>query len=478
LRVALVNTNRIRPPIAPIGLEYVAEAVAASGHEVAILDLCWAPDPRAAIEDFFRRTSYGLVGITLRNTDDCVAASRESFLAPFADAVGDIRRQTDAPVVVGGVGFSTMPETALSICGADAGVRGEGEFVFPDLAGRIEAGRPWRETPGLVKRRNGKRAAGPPAEGDLSRLPGMRRTRVDNARYFREGGQAGFESKRGCAGACVYCADPVAKGARVRARPPRAVADEIEALLAQGIDHLHTCDSEFNMPEAHALAVCEEMARRGLGERARWYAYCAPAPFPRELARAMRRSGCAGVNFGADSGDPGMLERLGRPYGPEAISDAVSHCRAEGIATMVDLLLGSPGETPASVRATIELMRRAEPDRVGVALGVRIYPGTALARRLEAAPSREGLSGGGDPSDPTFYLEPALSDTIHEILDGMIGGDRRFFFYDPTRPDRDYNYNANDALGEAIRKGYRGAYWDILRRVADGVPPSDGGERP
>jgi len=32
MHVALVNTNRIKPPIAPIGLEYVAEAINAAGH--------------------------------------------------------------------------------------------------------------------------------------------------------------------------------------------------------------------------------------------------------------------------------------------------------------------------------------------------------------------------------------------------------------------------------------------------------------
>jgi len=26
---------------------------------------------------------------------------------------------------------------------------------------------------------------------------------------------------------------------------------------------------------------------------------------------------------------------------------------------------------------------------------------------------------------------------------------------------------------QAIRKGYRGAYWDILRRVQEGLPPEN-----
>ena len=30
-----------------------------------------------------------------------------------------------------------------------------------------------------------------------------------------------------------------------------------------------------------------------------------------------------------------------------------------------------------------------------------------------------------------------------------------------------YNYNDNRHLVEAIRGGYRGAFWDILRRVSE-----------
>jgi hypothetical protein len=52
MRVGLINTNRLQPPVAPIGLDYVAEALNAAGHPVALLDLCWEKDPEAAIEQF------------------------------------------------------------------------------------------------------------------------------------------------------------------------------------------------------------------------------------------------------------------------------------------------------------------------------------------------------------------------------------------------------------------------------------------
>jgi radical SAM superfamily enzyme YgiQ (UPF0313 family) len=473
MHIALVNGNRIQPPIAPIGLEYVAEALHAAGHDVEILDLCWADDPDTALSRFFRDSSFGLVGVTLRNTDDCVFTSRESFLEPFADLVRALHAHTDAPIVVGGVGFSVMPEAVLERSGADAGVWGDGEFALAELADRLSKAR-GRDggldeiaegVPNLIWRRDGRWHRNPPAAGFLAELPPMNRSWVDNRRYFRVGGQAGIETKRGCPGQCIYCADPIAKGGQMRARPPEAIAHELERLLEQGIDHVHICDSEFNLPAEHAEAVCREMVRRNLGERLWWYAYCAPAPFSRKMAHLMRRAGCVGINFGVDSGDGQMLRRLKRGHATDDIRHAARWCKEAGIVTMFDLLLGAPGETRGSIKRTVELMRQAKPDRVGVAVGVRVYPGTALAGMVTQEKLREGLIGGQDSAAPRFFLEPAVAPFVFDLLDQLIGDDRRFFFFDPSRPDRDYNYNANKRLVEAIQAGYRGAYWDILRRI-------------
>lgn len=471
--VALINTNRIRPPIAPIGLDYLSEALHGAGHVVKLLDLCWAEDVSWAIADFFRDAHFDLVGMTLRNTDDCAFTSRESFVPPFAQLARQVRRHTDARMVVGGVGFSVMPERVLGYLGReydlalDAGIWGEGEFALVELLARLEEGREWQATPGLVCRHeDGTWRRNPPAVHSLDRLPAMSRRWVDNPRYFRWGGQAGIETKRGCPGACIYCADPLAKGRQLRLRPPAEVADELECLLAQGIDHIHTCDSEFNLPGQHVLEICAEITRRGLGDKLRWYAYCAPVPFTSEMAQAMRAAGCVGINFGADHGDAVMLRRLGRTYAPEAVVHATRLCHESGMVVMLDMLLGSPGETRESLLTAIECVQRAGPERVGISMGLRVYPGTPLEGRIAAGPSACALLGGKEPAEPRFYLEPAVAPFCFSLLDDQIGDDRRFLFFDPSKPGQNYNYNANQRLTDAIAEGYRGAYWDILRRLA------------
>jgi len=463
MRVVLVNTNTIEPLVAPIGLDYVAESLVSDGFDVDVLDLALAEgDWKATVRSRFADFRPGVVGVTFRNTDDCYMASGQSFLPLLKQVVDEIRLHTDAPVVVGGAGFSVMPELVLEEVGVDVGVWGEGEGSFGPLAQRLLAGDRIDDIPNLVIREGAGWRRTAVAYAPLALLPRRSRRFVDNRAYFERGGQGSIETKRGCGRNCVYCADPVAKGTAQRLRPAGAVADEIESLLAQGVDCLHFCDSEFNLPEHHARAVCEAIVERGLGDRLSWYTYAAPAPFSAGLAGLMQRAGCVGIDFGADSGSDEQLKRLGRSHRAEDLIVAADACREAGIVFMYDVLLGGPGETRETVRQTIELMKRIEPDRVGISAGVRLYPGTPLA----------GALGDGKDADqdvtllrPIFYVSEHLNEDIWSTVADLVGDDPRFLFADPSHPESNYNYNDNRVLVDAVAAGHRGAYWDILRRL-------------
>jgi radical SAM superfamily enzyme YgiQ (UPF0313 family) len=472
MKALLVNTNRMKPPVGPIGLDYLADSLGAAGHETALLDLCFSEDAERDIAASVTGFAPDAVGMSVRNTDDCFFESGAFLLPGIRDFLQLVREQTDAPVVLGGIGFSILPEAVLDYCGADFGIAGEGEEAFPRLLSALGSDSLLEQVPGLVWRDEAGIRRNRSAEVALERLPPRSRSLADNRRYFQEGGQAGFETKRGCPSACTYCADPVAKGRRSRLLAPRAVVTELGALSAQGIDHLHTCDCEFNLPVEHAREVCRAIIHSGLAERIRWYAYCSVTPFDAETARLFRRAGCAGIDFGADSGSAEMLRRLGRHFGPADLVETARHCRDAGIPCMYDLLLGGPGETRETVRETMDLVRRAGPDRIGISLGVRVYEGTALAKQvrgsgpIEANPELYGARLDNERFlRPIFFLSSGLGRDAAGFVRELIGEDKRFFL--PGGPDesRDYNYNDNGKLVRAIAGGARGAYWDILRRL-------------
>jgi len=483
LKVLLVNTNRVKPAIAPIGLDYLADSLRAAGHEPSLLDLCFSEDAERDIAAAFT-AAPDVIGVSIRNTDDCYFASGQFFLPDCREILQALRSHTDAPIVLGGVGLSLMPEAVLQYCGADFAVAGEGEEPFVQLLAALESGAELQDgpeldrVPGLLWWDESGLQRSAASEAPLERLPVRTRSFVDNRRYFAAGGQAGFETKRGCSMQCVYCADPVAKGRRVRLLPPRRVVEELRALLAQGIDHFHCCDCELNLPLVHAHEVCRAIIDAGLAGRMRWYAYCAVAPFDAETAGLFAEAGCAGIDFGADSGSGEMLKRLGRHYGPDALGEAARACRGAGIPFMYDLLLGGPGETRETVRQSLDAVREAGPDCIGVSLGVRVYDGTPLAaqvRDMGSVESNAALAGAKLDNDdflrPLFYMSPQLGlDPVGFVRD-LVGDDQRFFL--PGGPDekRDYNYNGNDRLVQALSRGERGAYWDILRRIASSSEP-------
>ncbi|GEM_PF-4730585 len=47
--LVLINSNTVKPPVSPVGLEYVAESVSRAGFEVDIIDLAMEKDWRQAI---------------------------------------------------------------------------------------------------------------------------------------------------------------------------------------------------------------------------------------------------------------------------------------------------------------------------------------------------------------------------------------------------------------------------------------------
>ncbi len=478
-KVLLINPNRMRPPVSPVALDHLDQCLRENGFQVDLLDLAFSTDVAGDVRRALTERPL-LVGITIRNIDDSYFASRDFCLVKLRKVIDLVKKHTDSPVVLGGVGFSIFPLAAARFCDVDLGIQGEGEVPLALLAEKMRRKENWDDVPGLVYRRDGIFVSNPRCRHNLQEMSLWQRRLVDNARYFREGGMVGFETKRGCFKECSYCADRLAKGTRVFVKPPKDVVRELKSLLNDGINHFHTCDSEFNVPASHAEEVCREMIRAGIGNKARWYAYAAPVPFTDELARLMRRAGCVGIDFGVDHVHPRMLKTLGRDFTADDILTAARLCHRHGFSFMFDLLIGAPGEDKATVRELIETMKRANPPRVGLSIGVRICPNTKLARQISMegmTPANPNLFGAveGNPDllKPIFYVSSALGERPHDFVRELVAGDRRFLIGEAGDAPENYNYNDNSALVEAIRVGYRGAFWDIMRRVESGIGPRE-----
>lgn len=103
---------------------------------------------------------------------------------------------------------------------------------------------------------------------------------------------------------------------------------------------------------------------------------------PRSLDE-LAEAGFTRVSFGMQSAVPHVLATLDRTHDPERVPDAVAWARAAGLHVSLDLIYGTPGESLADWRRSLEAVLALHPDHVS-AYALIVEEGTALARRIRS----------------------------------------------------------------------------------------------
>ncbi len=419
MRVLLVSANRehLPDPIFPLGLAYIAAAVSKAGHEIEIADLCFGRQPLHGLREQVVRFQPHVIGLSLRNVDNAAYPLTVDYLALHREVVDTLHAVSDAPVILGGSGFSILPHAYMRELDGDWGIAGEGERTFVTLLQALEQGLDPSTIQGVVS---------PESKASLSSgiliqpqrpanwAEGLRPLRkiFDYARYIRRGGTGNIQTKRGCVFKCSYCTYPLLEGNRFRARDAVDVVDEIEELQHDYGPHpIFFVDSILNFPRGHVETICEEILRRGLDLR--WSCYATPIKLDRHQAQLMARAGCEGIELGTDAVDDEQLARLGKSFNAEIAERANRYCMEAGLRVCQTVIFGAPGETKASVRATCSALRKMKPTAVVAMTGVRLYPGTPLSQSL----IEEGKVSADDIGLlPAFYIDPAVSDFLPGFL--------------------------------------------------------------
>lgn len=454
MRILFVSVNRESAPypVAPLGLAYIAGAARDAGHEVRLLDLCFSERPETDIADAVGGFAPELIGISIRNVDNLTYPSSLSFLDEIQATVVAVREHSSAPIVAGGPGFSIFPERLMEALGVEFGVIGEGEEAICQLARHLADGTRVPDLPNLIRRggngRDVRRSVCAMREG---RRPA--RDLLDSDGYLRLGGMANVQTKRGCPFGCAYCTYPHIDGAAVRLRSPGDVVDELASMVEESkLDEVFFVDDIFNWPHDHAMGICEAIVARGL--RVGWTCFATPVGMTRELARAMKRAGCRGVEFGADAASPAILRSLGKPFPKEELAASARACRAASLPAAYYLIFGGPGETRGTAQETLELVDSLQPAAVLAFVGIRIYPHT----RLHGIAISEGIVHADDDLlHPRFYVSPTIGvDELVSMVSTHAEGRPKWVV--PALGIR----SDPVVLAALRRNGHRGPLWDLL----------------
>ena len=403
------NTERLNMPTLPLGLALVAAAARRADHQTRFLDLLGTPDPVAAVHQAIAQFEPEVIALSIRNVDDQSMQDTKFLLEPVRDVVAACRAASHAKVVVGGAGYSIFPQAALAYLGADYGVCGEGEVVFPSLLKRFQQGQDPAGLPGMYVRGGPAPATRIFAE-DLDLLPMPEAELWTSANPDDPEVWVPVQTRRGCPLACSYCSTPELEGTGVRMRSPARVVEHVAEVARAGFRRLYFVDNTFNLPPSYALDLCHQLAEHRMDLA--WRCILYPQHVSEELVAAMAQAGCVEVSLGFESGCPQVLRAMNKRFQPEEVREISERLAAHGIRRLGFLLLGGPGETRETVDESIAFARSLNLEMLKVSVGIRLYPHTPLARQAV----EEGVvSPEDDLLVPRFYIRPGLEDYIRDV---------------------------------------------------------------
>ena len=263
MKVLLIsaNTSEINMPTLPLGLVSVATATKAAGHEVEVLDLLSQQEPLAQVKATIESFRPEVIGISVRNIDDQSMENTRFLLQEVKDVIAACRAHSRALIILGGAGYSIFPESVLAYLGADAGIQGEGETIFPSASGKAAARIKIIGNPRHLSSR--LRAAGerlftknldsiPFPDEHLWTVPA---TAVEDVLIP-------LQTRRGCALGCNYCSTATIEGTALRKRSIDAVVDGLARHTVAGFKRFYFTDNTFNMPPSYALELCRKIIER------------------------------------------------------------------------------------------------------------------------------------------------------------------------------------------------------------------------
>jgi hopanoid C-3 methylase HpnR len=378
MRVLAVHPSRLMYSkiflrLEPLGLELVAAAIRAAGHEVRLIDL-----QSEAHADYLR--------LLARWRPEAVLFSG-NYLANVPEIL-DLARTTrehrpETAVVVGGHSASFTARELLAHAEGciDCVLRGEGESSIGTV---LEALRDDRarlaRVPGAVTSEGDGPA--PTFVHHLDDLLPARDLLRHRRRYYI--GQldpcASIEFSRGCPWDCTFCSAWTFYGRSYRLKTPARAIEELEGIREPGVFILD--DVAFIQGE-HGAAIGEAIARKGIQKRY-WLETRADVLLRnKDVFRLWARIGLKTIFIGLEAIDEEGLRKFRKRVHADKNFEALEFARSLGVNVAINVI-ADPDWDRARFRALREWCLEI-PEVVNVSVNTP-YPGTETwwteARRL------------------------------------------------------------------------------------------------
>ena len=370
----LINPSwNTRYPQPPLGLASLAAVLEKDGHQIEILD---ANALQLSEHDVVEKVSGAdIIGIT---------AMTPIINSAIQIAKGIKQNNPDSTIILGGPHATILPEETLNNAPEiDIIVKGEGEETIVELCNTLEGDGHIGDVRGIVYRNNGtieSTSIRPPIM-NLDSLPFLAYHLLPLDKYKlhpphgREYPVMAMLASRGCPYNCIFCSKSVF-GSKLRCQSPERTVSEIVYLKEHfKVKEIAFYDDIFTLNRKRTIQFTKELEERNLDIP--WTCEARVNLINEELLREMKKAGCYMIAYGIESGNQMILNNLRKKITIEQIKSAVETTHKAGIQSVGYFMLGSPGETPETIRQTIDFAKSLPLDFAQFAITIP-FPGTDL----------------------------------------------------------------------------------------------------
>lgn len=404
LRVTLINPpQNTRYPQPPIGLALIAAILEKANYQVSLLDanaLQLKPDVIASMV-----VHVDVVGITA--------------MTPTIGTVLNIAREIkkknkEIKIILGGPHVTLLPlKTLQASPDVDVLVRGEGDLTIIQLLQVLENHLPLDLVPGISFQANNTifHKADKESMVDMDSLPYPAYHLLPWGKYKPHpphGMAMPFDAmvtSRGCPYRCAYCSKPVF-GSTFRTQSPERVVEEMEYLQKRfGIREIAFYDDSFTIDKKRVHAIADKIIAKNL--KIVWTCETRVNLVDKELLAHMKAAGCYTIAYGIESASPEIIKTIQKDITIKQVEVAVRASREVGLQVIGYFMIGSPGETPQTIRDTINFAKKLKIDFAQFSITTP-FPGTELyeiykRKNTEEIPWEKFVYASTDnPASPVF----------------------------------------------------------------------------
>ncbi|MBN1879341.1 radical SAM protein [bacterium] len=361
----------------PMWLAYGAGSLVKAGHSVDLIDGVAKGWTREDIGSYIRNNHPGMI---------VCATSTPSIASDLSVASLAKEINSDIVVVFVGVHVSAEPERSLAMCPeADAVIIGEYDQTLVELASAAGSAREqWSLIRGIAWR-NGKDIVineRRPYIEDLDSLPMVAeiyQKYLNFKDYFysiARWPEVTLITGRGCDHHCIYCVYPQnMTGHKVRYRSIDNVLDEWDFVEKnfKGVKELFIEDDAMTLDRERLRALMARKIERGIKIG---FTANSRADVDYETLKWMKKGGCRLLCVGFESGNQGILDRMGKQLNLDQSYRFIRDAKKAGIMIHGCFLVGLPGETHETLEETLAFAKKLTPDTAQF-FPLMVYPGTA-----------------------------------------------------------------------------------------------------